>query len=75
MCPLRYIIHLLLKIFCTYYIYYSISILCTNCTSYIAQKYNITFSKDLFNTTLKLEGMEKKAGNAESDVSALRYKI
>ena len=43
--------------------------------TYMTQKYIITFSKDLFNTTLKLEGMEKKAGNAESDVSALRYKI
>ena len=29
--------------------------------------------KDLFNTTLKLEGMEKKAGNAEGEVAALRY--
>ena len=28
--------------------------------------------EDLFNQTVKLEGMEKKAGNAESEVSALR---
>merc|ERR1712218_122393 len=32
-------------------------------------------TEDLFNTTLKLEGMEKKAGNAESDVSALRSRL
>merc|ERR1712126_799572 len=29
-------------------------------------------TEDLFNQTLKLEEMEKKAGNAESEVSALR---
>ena len=29
-------------------------------------------TEDLFNQTIKLEEMEKKAGNAESDVSALR---
>ena len=64
--------HLLLQIFCTYN---SIFIVLWECQHGMTQKYNITFSKDLFNTTLKLEGMEKKAGNAESDVSALRYKI
>ena len=31
--------------------------------------------QDLFNTTLRLEGMEKKAGNAEGDVSALRGRL
>merc|ERR1712002_366489 len=29
-------------------------------------------TEDLFNQTIKLEEMEKKAGNAESDVSSLR---
>merc|ERR1719435_623667 len=29
-------------------------------------------TEDLFNQTVKLEEMEKKAGNAESEVSALR---
>ena len=31
--------------------------------------------EDLFNQTVKLEGMEKKAGNAESEVSALRGRL
>jgi len=31
--------------------------------------------EDLFNQTVKLEGMEKKAGNAESEVSALRSRL
>jgi len=31
--------------------------------------------EDLFNQTVKLEGMEKKAGNAEQDVSALRGRL
>jgi len=32
-------------------------------------------TEDLFNQTLKLEEMEKKAGNAESEVSALRSRL
>merc|ERR1711931_443158 len=32
-------------------------------------------TEDLFNQTIKLEEMEKKAGNAESDVSALRSRL
>merc|ERR1719334_2431459 len=32
-------------------------------------------SEDLFNQTLKLEEMEKKAGNAEGEVSALRGRL
>merc|ERR1719360_405720 len=32
-------------------------------------------TEDLFNQTVKLEEMEKKAGNAESDVSALRSRL
>merc|ERR1740128_121163 len=32
-------------------------------------------TEDLFNQTVKLEEMEKKAGNAESDVSALRGRL
>merc|ERR1719507_1008791 len=32
-------------------------------------------TEDLFNQTLKLEEMEKKAGNAESDVSSLRSRL
>merc|ERR1711935_1303855 len=31
--------------------------------------------EDLFNQTVKLEGMEKKAGNAESEVSSLRSRL
>merc|ERR1711936_530667 len=31
--------------------------------------------EDLFNQTVKLEGMEKKAGNAESEVSSLRGRL
>merc|ERR1711892_1310368 len=31
--------------------------------------------EDLFNQTVKLEGMEKKAGNAESEVSGLRSRL
>merc|ERR1719348_2728223 len=31
--------------------------------------------EDLFNQTVKLEEMEKKAGNAESDVSSLRGRL
>merc|ERR1711964_780295 len=31
-------------------------------------------TEDLFNQTTKLEEMEKKAGNAESEVSGLRGK-
>merc|ERR1719230_598892 len=32
-------------------------------------------TEDLFNQTVKLEEMEKKAGNAESEVSALRGRL
>merc|ERR1711926_20234 len=32
-------------------------------------------TEDLFNQTVKLEEMEKKAGNAESEVSALRSRL
>merc|ERR1719481_1903577 len=32
-------------------------------------------TEDLFNQTFKLEEMEKKAGNAESEVSALRSRL
>merc|ERR1712002_967973 len=32
-------------------------------------------TEDLFNQTLKLEEMEKKAGNAEGEVSALRSRL
>merc|ERR1719228_2717390 len=32
-------------------------------------------TEDLFNQTLKLEEMEKKAGNAESEVSGLRSRL
>merc|ERR1712234_42323 len=32
-------------------------------------------TEDLFNTTVKLEAMEKKAGNAEGEVSALRGRL
>jgi hypothetical protein len=32
-------------------------------------------SEDLFNQTVKLEGMEKKAGKAKSEVSALRGRL
>merc|ERR1712234_35692 len=32
-------------------------------------------TEDLFNQTIKLEEMEKKASNAESDVSALRSRL
>merc|ERR1719348_32141 len=32
-------------------------------------------TEDLFNQTLKLEEMEKKAGSAESEVSALRSRL
>merc|ERR1719186_1659627 len=32
-------------------------------------------TEDLFNQSVKLEEMEKKAGNAESDVSALRGRL
>merc|ERR1711923_343215 len=32
-------------------------------------------TEDLFNQTLKLEEMEKRAGNAESDVSSLRSRL
>merc|ERR1719369_1308621 len=32
-------------------------------------------TEDLFNQTLKLEEMEKKAGNAEGEVSALRGRL
>ena len=32
-------------------------------------------NEDLFNGTVKLEGMEKKAGNAESEVSVLRGRL
>merc|ERR1712110_51404 len=32
-------------------------------------------TEDLFNQTIKLEEMEKKAGNAESEVSALRSRL
>merc|ERR1719228_1472 len=32
-------------------------------------------TEDLFNQTVKLEEMEKKAGNAESEVSGLRSKL
>merc|ERR1712122_248341 len=31
-------------------------------------------TEDLFNQTIKLEEMEKKAGNAEGEVSAMRSK-
>merc|ERR1711936_1451145 len=31
--------------------------------------------EDLFNQTVKLEEMEKKAGNAEGDVSSLRSRL
>merc|ERR550519_1335358 len=31
--------------------------------------------EDLFNQTVKLEEMEKKAGNAEGEVSALRSRL
>ena len=31
--------------------------------------------EDLFNQTVKLEGMEKKASNAEGEVSALRGRL
>merc|ERR1712112_271410 len=37
-------------------------------------QYDVTF-EDLFNQTVKLEEMEKKAGNAESEVSALRGRM
>merc|ERR1719481_1128873 len=37
-------------------------------------QYDVTF-EDLFNQTVKLEEMEKKAGNAESEVSALRSRM
>ena len=33
------------------------------------------FTEDLFNQTVKLEEMEKKAGNAEGEVSALRGRL
>merc|ERR1711884_1018761 len=33
------------------------------------------FTEDLFNQTIKLEEMEKKAGNAEGEVSALRRRL
>merc|ERR1711892_1358358 len=36
--------------------------------------YDVTI-EDLFNQTVKLEEMEKKAGNAEGDVSGLRSKL
>merc|ERR1711990_1433774 len=32
-------------------------------------------TEDLFNQTIKLEEMEKKAGNAEGEVSALRGRL
>merc|ERR1712155_496565 len=32
-------------------------------------------TEDLFNQTIKLEEMEKKAGNAEGEVSALRSRL
>merc|ERR1712024_287212 len=32
-------------------------------------------TEDLFNTTVKLEAMEKKAGNAEGEVSSLRGRL
>merc|ERR1719323_3034499 len=32
-------------------------------------------TEDLFNQTVKLEEMEKKAGNAEGEVSALRSRL
>merc|ERR550532_3595404 len=32
-------------------------------------------TEDLFNQTIKLEEMEKKAGNAESEVSGLRSRL
>merc|ERR1719262_1381389 len=32
-------------------------------------------TEDLFNQTIKLEEMEKKAGNAESEVSSLRGRL
>ena len=32
-------------------------------------------TEDLFNQTIKLEEMEKKAGNAEGDVSSLRSRL
>merc|ERR1719445_1901556 len=32
-------------------------------------------TEDLFNQTVKLEEMEKKAGNAEGDVSSLRSRL
>merc|ERR1740122_798894 len=32
-------------------------------------------TEDLFNQTIKLEGMEKKASNAEGEVSALRGRL
>merc|ERR1712203_1211365 len=32
-------------------------------------------TEDLFNQTVKLEEMEKKAGNAEGEVSALRGRL
>jgi len=37
-------------------------------------QYDVTF-EDLFNQTVKLEEMEKKAGNAEGEVSALRGRM